>query len=664
MRKALSIFFVLFSSFFAPTYALSLGTSRVIKSLFINRDTVWEGNILVDGLVKVSAGVTLRLMPGTKVRFAKRDHNNDGVGDSGLFLQGNILAFGTAKRPIIFTSGSTKKKEAGDWAGINIIASDTSENILSNVIIEYANAGIHSHFSTLSLQSATFRKNRRGLYCQEMRLNVSSSKFVDNISGVRCRDLTGTITKTIFKNNIWGMDCRRVVCVWENCEFSVNAMYGLRVRESDGRITAALFSSNRFGARFQDSVIILDKVKALSNFESGVSFKGGRGEITDSYFEKNGLEGISGKNVSIFVHNSSFTANLFGIRCSGYSNLFVENSLFSENGEGIGMNTNNKQGSFYGNGLKIKSNGLGCRFTHITSFYIDKSEIINNGKEGVKAKKSSGTIRNTVVTGNMLDGVSLSDSNISLQASVMSANKGWGVYALRSHSLLSDIRINKNSSGGFKGLFGQVSVLRSTAAKNMGTGYYFEQCKVLVEESSAKENNADGVALSTSVVSMKNFISENNMGWGVREENSRLLFELGSLIENGMGGFLSEETENSHVTHSTFRNNVAGGWFCDSCEETYFAFNTIENNKKYGVQIKDASPVIHANAFLREESTLIMNSEADIDVSDNFWGTVNEVQIEKGIVDVLDNSGNGAAQYIPYLNNIPKENYERTEKTK
>jgi len=663
MRKALSIFFVLVLSFWAPPPAISRGTSKVVKSLFMNRDTVWEGNILVDGLVKVSAGVTLRLMPGTEVRFAKRDHDNNGVGDAGLFLQGNILALGTSNLPIVFTSGSMKKKEAGDWAGINIIASDINENIFSNVIVEYANAGIHSHFSTLSLKNCIFRNNRRGLYCQEMRLNISGSKFIGNISGIRCRDLTGTIAGTLLRNNIWGMDCRRVVCSWKDCEFSENAMYGLRVRESDARLSESLFSSNRFGGRFQDSAVMLDKVKAVSNFESGISFKGGRGEITGSAFDKNGLEGVSGKNVSLFVRNSSFTANMFGVRCSGASNLIVENSLFSTNNEGIGMNTKSRQGSFYANGLKMKSNGLGCRFTNLASFYIDDSEITNSAKEGVKAKKTSGTFRNTAVTGSARDGVSLSDSNISLLASTISGNKGWGVYALRSHSLLSNVKINKNTLGGLKVSFGQASLLGSTASENMGVGYYFEQCKILAEKSSAKKNKAGGVFLNTSVVSMKNFISENNIGWGVSEENSRLLFEHGSITANSMGGLLSKETENSHVTHSVFKNNLTCGWFCDSCEETYFAFNTIENNKKCGVRIKEALPVIHANAFLQKR-TIIMDNEADIDVSDNFWGTVNDAQIEAGIVDALDNSGNGVAQYMPYLKKMPKDNYGRTEKTK
>ena len=63
-------------------------------------ETVWQGRILVNGLVRVPDGGRLIILPGTVVEFRKKDTNGDGIGENGLFIQGRLLAKGTREAPL------------------------------------------------------------------------------------------------------------------------------------------------------------------------------------------------------------------------------------------------------------------------------------------------------------------------------------------------------------------------------------------------------------------------------------------------------------------------------------------------------------------------------------------------------------------------------------
>ncbi len=46
----------------------------------IEKDTVWQGNILVTETVEVGKGVTLRIMPGARINFLVKEKKERGFG--------------------------------------------------------------------------------------------------------------------------------------------------------------------------------------------------------------------------------------------------------------------------------------------------------------------------------------------------------------------------------------------------------------------------------------------------------------------------------------------------------------------------------------------------------------------------------------------------------
>jgi len=119
----------------------------------------WSGERRIAELVEVPAGVTLRLLPGTTLRFAFVDRDGDGVGDAGLHVLGRIEALGTPGQPVRFLSAESDPRP-GDWQGLVLDAS--RDNVFSWCVLEHAQHAVHAHFSTGALTRCRLERNVEG----------------------------------------------------------------------------------------------------------------------------------------------------------------------------------------------------------------------------------------------------------------------------------------------------------------------------------------------------------------------------------------------------------------------------------------------------------------------------------------------------------------------
>ena len=127
------------------------GKAQTIEKGVIKSDTTWEEEVLVKGDVEIPKGVTLTVMPGTVVKFAKIAE----YGPSKLYkdketyfpraeliIRGKLLAQGTKDKMIIFTSAEQSPRPAV-WGAINFL--DTRNNVLEYCEISYGHTSIHCH---------------------------------------------------------------------------------------------------------------------------------------------------------------------------------------------------------------------------------------------------------------------------------------------------------------------------------------------------------------------------------------------------------------------------------------------------------------------------------------------------------------------------------------
>ena len=119
----------------------------------IRKDTIWSGNIVLDGDVYVQPGVKLTILEGTKVLYSKkkirsefqRIRNLEGgsydvfhENKIELIVAGDIFIKGTEEKPVVFTA-PTKNSERAN--GIVFIGYKSSSTI-THAIINGGNMGI------------------------------------------------------------------------------------------------------------------------------------------------------------------------------------------------------------------------------------------------------------------------------------------------------------------------------------------------------------------------------------------------------------------------------------------------------------------------------------------------------------------------------------------
>lgn len=117
----------------ALTIAAPLGPGRAVGSAGepvraagpVERDTTWEGRVVVEQLVTVGAAATLTILPGTEVRFAAA---------GGLTVNGVLRAEGSADKPILFVPDGEGREL---WAGI-VLGSGPAPSLLSYCRVERA----------------------------------------------------------------------------------------------------------------------------------------------------------------------------------------------------------------------------------------------------------------------------------------------------------------------------------------------------------------------------------------------------------------------------------------------------------------------------------------------------------------------------------------------
>jgi len=170
------------------------GPAVTLKDTVITEDTVWQGEIIIQGVVAVQRGATLVIRPGTIVRFKKTDHDKNKVGDGEILVEGRLVAKGTPEKRIIFTSAEAKPA-INDWSYLQFLASNKG-NIIDNCVFEYAFAGVMIHYANVKISNTLFRNNNRGVHYNTADLHLDHSTFINNRIGIRFMRMEGDVQIT------------------------------------------------------------------------------------------------------------------------------------------------------------------------------------------------------------------------------------------------------------------------------------------------------------------------------------------------------------------------------------------------------------------------------------------------------------------------------------
>ncbi|MEW6086987.1 MAG: right-handed parallel beta-helix repeat-containing protein [bacterium] len=168
----------------------------------ITKDMTWKNDVQVRGIIQIEKGAKLTILPGIKVEFVHVDKNNDGYGETGLVVYGNIIAEGKPDKPVIFTSASSAKNK-NDWQGIYIETSNDS--LFKNCIIEYANKALHLHFSPIVISNCELRFNQGAVHFRDSNVMFDHNYIHHNIIGLRIWNSDPIIVSNTIKDNQTGI---------------------------------------------------------------------------------------------------------------------------------------------------------------------------------------------------------------------------------------------------------------------------------------------------------------------------------------------------------------------------------------------------------------------------------------------------------------------------
>ncbi|MEM3538996.1 MAG: right-handed parallel beta-helix repeat-containing protein [Nitrososphaerales archaeon] len=285
----------------------------------------------------------------------------------------------------------------------------------------------------------------------------------------------------------------------------------------------------------------------------------------------------------------------------------LKNSLIKSNNYGISIAT----ADVLINNINVTENNVGIYSQGDMSWPPQYKTILKNsyiGLNGIGIYHRYGgllTIINCTVSGNEDDGIRMEGGDADIYNTEISNNKGGGIRG-GSSIIIHNSVISNNTN--FEGVGGSTIEIYNSVITN----------------------NARGIS-GNSVTILKSNIT-NNIWYGVSGTN----------ILN--------------ITHSEISGNGGTGIIIVAMDvggRALIQYNNIRQNSGSGIylgeDIKGNLLIHHNNIYENAKYDLEYNGLVDIDVTNNWWGTVNETLIEERIYDYYDNYYRGKVLYKPYL---------------
>ncbi|MDD2366144.1 MAG: right-handed parallel beta-helix repeat-containing protein [Desulfuromonadaceae bacterium] len=300
MKTLISLIVFLFLGSVASA-AENSGT--VYDSAILKEDVTWRGTVLVRGSVVVAPHSTLRIEPGTVIRFAAATESRL----SNLVIQGRLHAAGTVERPVVFTSEFSKMSRAA-WGGL-VFISTAKRNVIEQSRIENVDVGIDVRFSTITLKGVSilhaetaFSSQDGVVQAEDFRISGSEtgalifdSEFEGkNISVDSCKD---------------GLIFNRSAFVLVSPKLLNNKRFGINSTESRVKITDGEFAANAVGAQLKGGEGQIFMSAFLQNRDTALHLNDARIRIERCLFSENKKDALRVEDGRSLLFNNAFSAN-------------------------------------------------------------------------------------------------------------------------------------------------------------------------------------------------------------------------------------------------------------------------------------------------------------------------------------------------------------------
>lgn len=270
-----------------PRSPAAAQVSAAYENTTITEDVTWRGTVIVRGALVVAPQATLRIEPGTVVRFTAPAGSRQ---LPRLVVMGRIQSVGTLERPIIFTHGLTDPV-AGGWGGILLLNSE-KRNQIEHCRIEGAGTALEARFSSFSARSLIVPAASTGLLLYDCTASVTFSVFSGCQTGVEAHDSELELRESTAAQNRRGLDLFRSSVVLSAVTMTGNRQAGLLAEECRLKISACEMSANGIGAQITGGEGQLTLSRFLRNLETALHVSDSRLKISNCRFSDNLRDGL------------------------------------------------------------------------------------------------------------------------------------------------------------------------------------------------------------------------------------------------------------------------------------------------------------------------------------------------------------------------------------
>lgn len=269
----------------APRVEAAAGPRVRYADRVLNEDTVWSGEVLVEGVLAVAPQATLTVAPGTTVRFRK-----NGAGTAQLVVEGRLVATGTKESPILFGSGFADPAPA-DWQGILLLGSE-KRNQLENCRFQGAETGVDALFSRVTLKGVWVERAVTGMSFQDSVVSLEGGGASSCDTGLYLSDTEATLLVPNLTGNRVGVSAFRGSLYLSDGNLTGNKGTGFSGDSCRLKIQGGTFQGNRSGITLLSCEGSVTGAKLVHNREFGLSLSASRVKVVGNLVTGNGNNGI------------------------------------------------------------------------------------------------------------------------------------------------------------------------------------------------------------------------------------------------------------------------------------------------------------------------------------------------------------------------------------
>ena len=257
----------------------------VYRDRVLVEDTVWRGEVLVEGVLAVAPQATLSLEPGTVVRFRRK-----GAQAPLLLVQGRLVATGTKETPILFSSNFAAPAP-GDWQGILLLGSE-KKNQLENCRIEGAETGIDALFSSVTLKGVWAEHAGTGMRFQDTLVVMDGGGASDCDTGLHFSESEATLRGPSLIGNRQGVAAFKSSIYLFEGNLSGNKAAAFSGDNCRVKIQGGALLGNGSGATLLGCEGSVTGAKLAKNREFGLSLAASRVKVSGNVISGNGNNGM------------------------------------------------------------------------------------------------------------------------------------------------------------------------------------------------------------------------------------------------------------------------------------------------------------------------------------------------------------------------------------